>query len=55
MGRRDMISMFVDGIKPMSKRVVREWLEVAEECADGVAEDRPDWDDLFEDFYGPKL
>jgi len=53
MGRRDTINLFVDGIKPVSKRSVREWLEVAEECAEGVDDDRPNWLDLFEDFYGP--
>jgi hypothetical protein len=55
MGRRDTINLFIEGIPPMSKERVVEWLEIAEECADGDDDARPDWEDLFEDFYGPKV
>jgi hypothetical protein len=55
MGRRDTINLFVEGIPPMSKERVVEWLEIAEECAEDDPDSRPDWDVLFEDFYGPKV
>lgn len=55
---RDMVTLFVDGIRPMSKRAVKDWLEIAEECAedfDTVEEGRPNWDALLEDFYGAQV
>jgi hypothetical protein len=57
--------MFVEGVSPIDEQAVNEWLEIAEECAvdsveDGASDEdldefRPDWDDLLNDFYGPKV
>ena len=55
MGRRDTINMFVEGLAPMGKGDVVDWLESVEECAEDDDDARPDWDDLFEDFYGPSI
>lgn len=63
--RREMIDMFVEGIPPMSRELVNEWLESAEDYAlnsagneateEEVDAQRPKWDELFNDFYGPKI
>jgi hypothetical protein len=55
MNRRETIDLYVEGIPPMSKKRAVEWLVNTEECADGDPDMRPDWDALFEDFYGPKV
>ena len=54
MSRRDLISMFVEGLPPMSKARATDWLDSVNELADEVPDMAPDWLLLFEDFYGPK-